>query len=317
MKKSVILTVPHAVSSSSDIGSHPQDYAAPGLAQVLQRELEASGYAVHLEKATLPRSEIDMNRPWSRPTSWRKAIVRSGCHVHIDIHSYPPNYRGFTNMDIAVVCRRRPTERDARLASRFATAGIRTGLVVSPGMIDISSAMSDNGVASVMIEISEGMETGSASYATKVIVSAMESNDFNMSSPCTAVNGKVHCCYVDHMNPSEPIPLWFPPDDPDFIQVRKCAVCGSPNAEHVCGACACVAYCSEECEQQDWNARKHYLICALIAMPPKALLLQSVGNKHQTSHTGMTCTTCDSTFVDLVGWKRHANQCYRSNIGRP
>jgi hypothetical protein len=286
----IIITVPHATPEPGKKEVHTWDFSAETFANAIS-EAFGNRHVDHLNRkvrsivlpATTNRMELDMNRPWSRRSDWRREIYSylsdpMGCGtqppVVIDVHSYPGDYPGFRGFDVAFLSSGRPTTWEIMVAHEVARAGNSVGIVVAPSMTDIERAMKERNAPALMIEFSEAKEQDAKKIGMDVAAAvhsifpwAQGYRYARSQDPMVTLPPELNknFFYVDAAEPEKRSKLWAPPEEPisksDPIPKYPCAKCGKPS-EIVCGACYSVTYCSQACQKPHWD--DHNKLCQIL-----------------------------------------------------
>lgn len=323
----VVITIPHSEApKDAPVNSHYWDFTAEDFANRVKTVFEQKN-TVTLIPANNPRTLLDYNRPWSRNDEWRMIVknkIKGKDNVlHIDAHSYPATYSGFDGFDIAILSRRRPITCDCNLAAIIAAkSGIKCGLVISPGMVDIRAEMEEllhDPSRTIMIEVSEG---ATAKYDTLAKLIAENIEVGINSNICKVMDPNIPCFYVDPKSPSQRIPLWIPSSNVNKPRLFQCANCKKTGGENyiICEGCGSVSYCSKSCQQKDWNVNRHHMLCSILAMPPKNLYVGAKLREYKRcpcGHPQNVCSLCGIHFCSDTSneWLLHKQTCYIENIG--
>lgn len=99
----ILITAPHA--EPSDVNGHTYDVIAGEMAKSLASLLKGKGYSPVLILGDVPRTELDLNRPEGEGTDYHNYINAEleGATLLIDVHSYPPDSKRYTDYEMVVL----------------------------------------------------------------------------------------------------------------------------------------------------------------------------------------------------------------------
>jgi len=148
---SVLITVPHGYCEKPCSEGRQCDCTAAHWGRRLFQRLKALSIPSDLFVSATPRSELDLNRPWSRQSHFRLAASEAmqRAWLVLDIHSYPPPH--WADYNAVILDDRRPTPQSA-LA--FSAA---TGIPLDPNGLnnDIQDEAHASGKQAFLIEFNE------------------------------------------------------------------------------------------------------------------------------------------------------------------
>lgn len=155
VQSSVVVTAPHAACATDSPWERTCDRAAERMAQLLRAD--------HVFVNTdVSRTVLDMNRPESRDTAFRRAISETPARVLIDVHSFPPG--SFGDADFVIMePDPEPTPKIQQLIDmvRSEHTGLIGRWVQGSSLNSILAVARERGItASFLLEVSEGLKDG-------------------------------------------------------------------------------------------------------------------------------------------------------------
>jgi len=183
-----VVTVPHATCPPKrdkkawlHTGIHACDpYGSRGCA-LLRRAFVEIGRVVVTTESPVPRTDVDMNRVWSRTTGWRtdlskmlaKAPDKIACLI--DSHSYPADYPPWRGHDVVILTESAPETWQRQLATAAFLSG-RGKNVIDITMTDIIQDAHSYGIPAVLIEFSEALSLGAMTLICERIADFLKDN---------------------------------------------------------------------------------------------------------------------------------------------
>jgi hypothetical protein len=195
----ILITAPHARCPSNPKG-HECDFAALKGAKLIYKENKKNGYDSILEipKKGAYRRECDLNRIECRNSEYRKRLTRDlkyNISYVIDVHSYPPDYKGFNrngkNVELSILDqgtvdngKRIYTDNNRFLYSKLLSHNIKASLIYGSSELtgkheetnDIIDQFSiENDIPGSLIEFNENLlnDIPRFTYICKVIVKSI------------------------------------------------------------------------------------------------------------------------------------------------
>lgn len=157
---SIILSVPHAVCrDENDKILHLCDVVAERVARRLFDLLTDKGYRVMLRIADINREEIDLNRPESRDTAFRRGLLQDfpKAFFLLDIHSFPKKEKWSEDVVLLKWARGSQDNREyvCNLLWEVAKTDLNVASVYGMEENDIVAHALENGLPAILVEFSE------------------------------------------------------------------------------------------------------------------------------------------------------------------
>lgn len=168
----ILLTVPHSGRGGDAAALRCSRLIADGL-------MRGAGVSAVTVQAGLPRSLVDMNRPYAQNTAWRRSVAHmagSGAFAaHLDVHSFPPGIPELRGADVAVVTPRESADglSNSMLGCLRAITP-RVVLLVRPEITNIRDSV-HAALPSVMLEFAEENSPALTSQLCRVVADCVAS----------------------------------------------------------------------------------------------------------------------------------------------
>lgn len=181
MKTEVVETTPHSYCIPGDTTTeHKCDFSAGISGKILQDELVDTGIPVKWFPSDTHRSIYDMNREPSRETKYRKdvasyvagEVATPGRETWvIDVHSFPPEYTGFENHEVALLIftNQMRNPRNSLLVEYLKVGKIDYGIYEASPLNDIMKTSIAMGAYSILIELNERLTKPRITYIMEIV----------------------------------------------------------------------------------------------------------------------------------------------------
>ena len=175
----VILTVPHAKClSNPPLKSHLCDTAAPKAADEMLNVFKILKIPVALHKATTNRVISDMNRPESRESSWRQAIISAQKNVQVklvlDVHSFNVNREPpWDDLDLGIMTLGPPQQWHVDMIKHFNAyyPQYRVKHIEGSYLNDIMFVADQMGLPTALLEFSESLDSANLFLLCSIVAS--------------------------------------------------------------------------------------------------------------------------------------------------
>lgn len=167
----IIVTVPHSLCLSDTLGRNCDTLSLLASYNLVDK-LTAKRLPVVYLPGNYHRSEVDLNRIYSRHTDYRQRLssLLYSCSLLIDIHSFERNGFG-SDVDLVILDNEPGTQYGIRLYNILKQKNVSVDYILGADYNDITQQGRQNGVPSILIEYGEFMKVTTVDHINNCILS--------------------------------------------------------------------------------------------------------------------------------------------------